>query len=160
MRLLRWFAAFPIAFTLSLVTWFALSSVFSSAHGGGDLITRVFGFAPIVIRTFFPTALFVISAVIICPSSGRKAPFVFFAAALLCSGGEMEMLQFSQLGILSFWLAAAVGVVFGALTGLLISLRLQARRRKQPNQSLQPTTMSVTDRACARSAPATVVADL
>ena len=28
------------------------------------------------------------------------------------------------------------------------------------NQPLQPTTMSVTDRAAARSAPATVVADL
>ena len=30
----------------------------------------------------------------------------------------------------------------------------------EPNQSLQPTTMSVTDRADARSAPATVAADL
>ena len=30
----------------------------------------------------------------------------------------------------------------------------------KPNQSLQPTTMSVTDRAFARSAPAKVVADL
>ena len=32
--------------------------------------------------------------------------------------------------------------------------------KEEPNQSLQPTTMSVTDRAGARSAPATVVADL
>ena len=29
-----------------------------------------------------------------------------------------------------------------------------------PNQALEPTTMSVTDRAAARSAPATVVAHL
>ena len=34
------------------------------------------------------------------------------------------------------------------------------RLRRIPNQPLQPTTMSVTDRAAARSAPATVVADL
>ena len=32
--------------------------------------------------------------------------------------------------------------------------------KSEPNQALQPTTMSVTDRAGARSAPATVVADL
>ena len=32
--------------------------------------------------------------------------------------------------------------------------------KKRANQPLQPTTMSVTDRAAARSAPATVVADL
>jgi hypothetical protein len=32
--------------------------------------------------------------------------------------------------------------------------------RRQPNQALLPTSMSVTDRACARSAPDTLAADL
>jgi hypothetical protein len=38
--------------------------------------------------------------------------------------------------------------------------RAEARGQEKPNQSLEPTSLSVTDRACARSAPASAVAHL
>ena len=142
MKLLRWIAAIPIAFAVSLAVWVVLSSIFRTAHGGPDLIARISGYAPIVIRASLPTALFVVSAVLVCPSTGRKAPFAFFSAALLCSAGETEMVQFYPLGVPSFWLTAAVGVVAGALVGLFISLACQDRRKQNaestPSASAPP----------------------
>lgn len=121
---------------LSLAAWFALSAVLTGAHGGLDFVTRVVGYAPIVIRTFFPTALFVVSAVLVCPSKGRKPPFVFFALAILLSGGGVESLSYYQIGMLTFWVTSFAGVFAGALAGLFVSLWMQNYR---PNQALEPT---------------------
>ena len=59
----------------------------------------------------------------------------------------------------AFFFVAAVVFLYEVFS-LRYYKRYQPRFENQPNQSLQPTTMSVTDRAGARSAPATVVADL
>ncbi len=77
-------------------------------------------------------------------------------------------------GIATLVAGAVVAAVWAVVTGVFNALmRVQQKARldefmailfsiakEEPNQSLQPTTMSVTDRAAARSAPATVVADL
>jgi hypothetical protein len=139
MKTLRWIAALPVAMALSLAAWFALSAVLTGAHGGLDFVTRVVGYAPIVIRTFFPTVLFVVSAVLVCPSKGRKPPFVFFALAILLSGGGAESLSYYQIGMLTFWVTSFAGVFAGALAGLFVSLWLQNYGQNRPNKTSAPT---------------------
>ena len=136
MKAVRWIAAFPIAFALSCAAWLAISSVLSSTvivdgHVARQEFTDHWAIA---VRTFPPTVLFVVSAVWISPSKHRSVPFIWFAAALLCSGGEIESLTYYQLDILSAWIANIVSVVLGAIAGLLISLRFQLNRKKMAEQ--------------------------
>ncbi len=133
MKVLRWIAAVPFAMILSGIAWIVLSSILTSSGGGANWLGVILGRIPILVRSGLPTVLFVVSAVLICPSKGRPPAFVFFALALLFSGGGIETIQYGQLGILSFWVTSFLGVIVGALGGLLVSLRLQARR-KGPNQ--------------------------
>jgi hypothetical protein len=133
MKTVRWIIAFPVAFAVSAVAWITLSSVFRSTDGSA------LGHLPILIRIAIPTVLFVVSAVFVCPSRERRAAFIFFAAAILCSGGEIELLRYYELGNLSFWMTTLVAVNLGALSGLLLSLRFQCRRNTEPNQALEPT---------------------
>ena len=134
MKALRWIAAFPIACAVSVAAWIALSSILRSSSGGYSVLTFVTGRAPIVIRTFFPTALFILSAVSVCPSKGRASPFVFLALSLPFSGAGMELVEFYQLGIPTFWVTAYFGMISGALVGFLVSVQIQTRRRNRPNR--------------------------
>jgi hypothetical protein len=135
MKALRWIAAFPVALVVSIGAWFFLSSVLTDARGDPDLIARVFDYAPIIIRASIPTLFFVIFAVLITPSKGRKVGFIYFAVSILFSGGGAESLRYYQLGMAEFWVASFVGVIIGALAGLLIALRLQVlRARKERNR--------------------------
>ena len=65
----------------------------------------------------------------------------------------------SRLGFFFFAAVMMNAHIYGLMLSAFCAVVLPGRKNG-PNQSLQPTTMSVTDRACARSAPATVVADL
>ena len=121
---------------LSLAAWLALSAILTGAHGGPDFITRIVGYAPIVIRTFFPTVLFVVSAVMVCPSKKGKTPFVFFVLAILLSGGGVESLPYYQTGMLTFWVTSFAGVIAGALAGLFASLWLQNCGKNWPKTTL------------------------
>lgn len=139
MKAFRWIAAFPIALVLSLAAWLGLSSLLHGAYGSEYLVERIVGYAPIVIRTAVPTTLFVVSAVLVSPSRGRKAPFVFFTLGLLWSGAGLETLRYYHLGIVTFWVTSLVGMIVGALLGLAISLRLQRHRKSKPIRPSQVT---------------------
>jgi purine-cytosine permease-like protein len=133
MTVLRWFIAFLIAFALSCAAWLALSSVLSSTVVIDGRVARheSTDHWSIAARTFLPTVLFVVSAVWVCPSKRRNAAFIWFAAALLCSGGEIESLTYYQLDMFSSWMANLISVVLGAIAGLLVSLRFQHYRNKK-----------------------------
>ena len=120
MKALRYVFAIPVAILVSFLAWALLSSVFTSAYGGS-----IIGLAPIGIRSGMPTILFITAACWIFPSVSRKWAFIFFALALLFSGGGVESLHHYQLGILQFWLVALISVVAGALIGLVIALRFR-----------------------------------
>ncbi|HTQ29837.1 MAG TPA: hypothetical protein VMI53_01385, partial [Opitutaceae bacterium] len=87
-----------------------------------------------------PTTLFVVVGVLLSPSKERKVVFVFFALALLFSGGGMGLVEAYQDGFLPFWLASAAGVILGALLGLLVSLGVQNLRKRRANHALQRNT--------------------
>ena len=129
---------------LSLLAWPLVASIFHSAYYGGGFLRSTMGLAPLIVVTSVPAIVLVVAGVWLSPSKGRKVAFVFFALALLSSGGGMEMITFQQAGALGFWLTAFAGVVLGSLAGLLLSLRLQRLRKREPNQAPEPTPTAVT----------------
>ena len=161
MKIVRWIVCFPLAMFVSFVVWALIQEALEGiAFGyGGGVLRSAIGLAPIAVSTAVPAGIFVVCGAFVSPSRKRSIAFTFFAFALLFSGGGVEMLRYQEFDHI-FWLAACVGQTAGAILGLGAALKMQAWRGKGPNQALQPTPMLVTDRADARSAPSTGVADL
>jgi len=128
-KILRWIIAFPIAWALSAAVWFILESLTPNT-----LVGQIAIYTPIAIRALLPTLVLVFSAVWICPARGRKAPFAFFTLALLLSAGGIELLRAYQLEISGFWIAGFLGVVSGAIIGLLLSLRFLSLKKGISNE--------------------------
>ena len=105
-----------------------------TSHYGGGFFHSFIGLLPLATSTAIPTAIFVLSGVLVTPSKERRVCFVFFALSLLFSAGGISMLRYQD-GYLGFWLASAGGVVAGAVVGLAAALGVQRIRR--PIQSAQ-----------------------
>ncbi len=129
MKILRWFISFPTAMIVSGVAWMFIQSLFHAIYYGGGIGRSIVGLAPLIIETTLPATLFVLVGVLLSPSKARNVVFVFFVLALLFSGGGMGVVKAYQNGILSFWLASAIGVVLGALLGLFVGLGIQNLRK-------------------------------
>lgn len=131
MSALRWIVCYPTALTASILVWMIASSVPYSLYFGGGVFQSAAGVAPLFLHAVIPTIVFVPLGVLLSPSKGRKVTFVFFALALLCSGGGMGAVTTYQEGILAFWVTSIIGLNFGAILGLLVALRMQAWRSRK-----------------------------
>ena len=129
MKVLRWFASFPLALLASFLSWFFETKIFSGMHAtyGGGFFYSLTGMFPVVIASAVPTVIFVLAAVVVAPSKERSVCFVFFALSPLFSAGGIQMLMLQD-GHLPFWVASAAGVIAGAVVGLVASLRIQHGR--------------------------------
>jgi hypothetical protein len=116
MRTIRWIAIIPVAFLLSFAAWFALSQAF----------TRI-DYVTVAIRSGLPTALFVVAGVAVSPRKNRKISFIVFGFAVFISGGGAEALTYYHIDWFAMWVTTVAGMVFGAVIGLVMSLRFQTR---------------------------------
>jgi hypothetical protein len=128
---------FPGAMLASFAAWTLVHDLLSgvaSTYGGG-ILRSLIGLSPTIFSAAVPAAVFVVSAVMLSPSRERKVSFIFFSLSLLFSPGGLELLAHQGFSHV-FWLAAAVGIILGALLGLFIALRIQSRRSLR--QEFQP----------------------
>ena len=91
----------------------------------------------------------------------QPASFIILAifSFLYCALGLL-LPRSRDVGMPSFMAILFALFPITALGAFIVFLFVPSKGKSRANQSLQPTTMAVTDRAAARSAPATVVADL
>jgi hypothetical protein len=152
MKTLRWIACIPGAMIASLLTWVLVKKLFPSAQYGFGFAGNVVGLFPLALAAAIPTVVFIVTAVVVSPHTGRGASFVFFGLSFLLSLGGMDAVLHQVDPVPAFWLTTVLGMLAGAISGLLISLRLQRRRgKKKPNKTPEPTPMSVTPPATQES---------
>ena len=138
MKIIRWIICFPGAMAASLLAWALVEKMFegvASTYGGG-VVRSALGLTPMLVSSAVPTIIFVVCGTLLSPSKDRKMAFVFFGLSLLFSAGGLQLLRFQDFSHI-FWLAAAGGIVAGAVLGLGASLSVQVRR--QPIQPPQTT---------------------
>jgi hypothetical protein len=145
----RWIICFPGAMLFSFLVYGLAITVFSSAFYGPGVWIKVVGLTPLLLRTLFPTIAFVLSGILLSPSTGRKVVLVFSVLALLFSVSGFEVVKFKQNPNPNptFLWTASVGIVVGALLGCYLGLMIQARRRKGPNHATEPPAASGTSAA-------------
>jgi hypothetical protein len=150
MKTLRWVACFPAAFVVSLAGWLFTMNLLGRATYGPSMLETVIGLTPHVLHTAIAAVLFVVTGPIISPSVGRRVVFVFFGLSLVSSAGTTAVVEHHKSGSTPFWFAALIGIIVGALFGLLAALRIQRLRAERPNKAPEPTPGSVTPRATER----------
>jgi len=130
-KTLRWIGFIPFAAILSVgcgigITLLLPARSYSSAHPILSIVSP-WGLAPEILERLLPVALFVVIGTASAPTSGRKVVAVLGVLGGLFGWpfGAEYMLR----GHAVFYAAAASGTLVGCALGLLVALRLQAKRR-------------------------------
>lgn len=128
-RIVRWLTCFPVAWIAAFAAFACAKMIFSQVSYGGSLLDWILGPAPGVLRVAVPAAVLVLVGAAVAPNEGRGIVFVFFGLSLVWSPGLLDV-QRSVADDPGFWLIGLIGHVVGAFGGLLLGLRLQARRSR------------------------------
>ncbi len=129
MKFLRWIACGPLAMIASLLVWMAVKKISPSAFFGGNLIENILGLLPLILAAILPNIAFALAGVFTAPTSGKAVAFVFFGLTFCLSAGGFDIIASSQAGASAFWVTSTISWFFGAGVGLLLSLRVQRKRR-------------------------------
>jgi hypothetical protein len=123
----------------SVLVYLLAITVLSSAYYGPGAWNKVVGLTPLLLRTSIPTIAFVLSGIVLSPSGGRQVLFVFFVLSVLFSAGGVEVIKLKQIAAPNptFLWTASIGIFGGALLSFYLGSKIQARRRKGPNQHLR-----------------------
>lgn len=159
MNILRRLLFIPFSAVAAVTIGFRFSAVFSEGYySKHHIFYSIVGLAPSFFGRCLPVAAFVVLGTVIAPRPGKMT-----VSCLGLLGGVFGWpfgpIYEEFLVMPTFYLVEGVGAITGAALGMLIGFAV-ARRKKRPNQPLQPTPMSVTPPADAGAAPATGVADL
>jgi len=146
MNTIRRLLFIPVAAILAAIIGIMWAGIFSRAsYSEHSLFYSVIGLAPSFLGRLLPVAAFIVLGALIAP---RPRFLTIIILGLL--GGVFgwpfgPKYEISTSGPI-FYLVEGVGTIFGAGAGMLIGFVI-LRRKNEPNQSLQTTTMPVTDAA-------------
>jgi hypothetical protein len=150
MMIVRRLLFLPVSAIVAITVGFTWASVFSHAtYSAHHVLYSIVGLAPLFFGRVFPVAVFVILGTVIAPRPGKVTIALLGILGGIFGWPFGPVYEISMAGPV-FYLTEGIGAVIGAGVGMVIGFTV-ARRKERPNQSPEPTAMSVTPPAAQES---------